>query len=67
MFLYFLQEKKLQLLRYLVFVEGCGKMNDETREKLGLLNTTSNSLEVGGGHNKASRLGTINEAMNSTG
>lgn len=71
MFLYFLQEKKLQLVRDLVFVEGCGKINDETKEKLGFLNSTCNSFaandEVGGGHNKGSRLDTINEAMNSTG
>jgi len=69
--LVFLQEKKLQLVRDLVFVEGCGKINDETKEKLGFLNTTCNSFavndEVGGGHNKGSRLDTINEAMNSTG
>jgi len=32
-FLYLLQEKKLLLLKYLVFVEGCGKMSEETRKK----------------------------------
>ena len=46
-FCIFLQEKKLQLVRRLVFAERRGKMNDETREKLGFLNTTSSSLEVG--------------------
>jgi hypothetical protein len=70
-FLYFLQEKKLQLVRDLVFVEGCGKINDETKEKLGFLNTTCNSFagndEAGGGQSKGLKLDTINEAMNSTG
>lgn len=64
-------EKKLQLVRELVFVEGCGKINDETKEKLGFLNTTCNSFagndEAGVGHSKGSRLDTINEAMDSTG
>jgi len=58
-------------MKDLVFVEGCGKTNDETKEKLGFLNTTCKNLaasdEVGGSHNKDSRLDTINEAMNSTG
>lgn len=64
-------EKKLNLVRDLVFVEGCGDINDETREKLGFLNMTSNSFagrdEVGRGHDRASRLNTISEAMDSTG
>lgn len=59
-------EKKLNLVRDLVFVEGCGNINDETREKLGFLNMTSNSFagrdEVGRGHDRASRLNTISEA-----
>jgi hypothetical protein len=67
----FLQEKKLNLVRDLVFVEGCGKINDETREKLGFLNMTCNSFaghdEVGGFQDRASRLNTISEAMDSTG
>lgn len=58
-------------MRDLVFIEGCGKINDETKEKLGFLNMTSNSFagrdEVGGGHDRASRLNTISEAMDSTG
>jgi hypothetical protein len=37
-------EKKLQNARYLVFVEGCGKVNDETKEKLRFLNTACNSF-----------------------
>jgi hypothetical protein len=64
-----LQENKL--LRDLAFVEGCGKINGDTKEKLGFLNTTCNSFaandEVGGGHNKGFRLDTINEALDSTG
>lgn len=58
-------------MRDLVFIEGGGKINDETKEKLGFLTTTCNSFtghdEAGGGQNKGSRLDTINEAMNSTG
>jgi hypothetical protein len=68
-FLYFLQEN--ELLRDLAFVEGCGKINDDTKKKLGFLNATCNSFaandEVGGGHNKGLRLDTINEALDSTG
>ncbi|XP_023715210.1 rac GTPase-activating protein 1 isoform X2 [Cryptotermes secundus] len=64
-------EKKLNLVRDLVFVEGCGKINDETKEKLGFLNVTTNSFagydEVAGGHDTAPRLHTISEAMDSTG
>jgi hypothetical protein len=58
-------------VRDLVFVEGCGKINDETKEKLGFLNMTCNSIaghdEVGGFQDRASRLNTISEAMDSTG
>lgn len=58
-------------MRELVFVGGCGKINDETKEKLGFLNMTCNSFaghdEVVGGQDRASRLNTINEAMDSTG
>jgi hypothetical protein len=58
-------------VRDLVFIEGCGKINDETKEKLGFLTMTSNSIaghdEVAGGHDRASRLNTISEAMDSTG
>jgi hypothetical protein len=58
-------------VRDLVFVEGCGNINNETREKLGFLNMTSNSFagrdEVVGGHDRASRLNTISEAVDSTG
>jgi len=54
-----------------LFVEGCGKINCDTKEKLGVLNKTCSSFaandEVGGGHNKSSRLDTINEALDSTG
>jgi hypothetical protein len=53
------------------FVEGCGKINDDTKEKLGFLNTTCISFaandEAGGGQNKDLRLDTINEALDSTG
>lgn len=58
-------------MRDLVFVEGGGKINDETKEKLGFLNVTSNSIagcdEIGGFQDKFPRLNTINEAMDSTG
>jgi hypothetical protein len=61
----------LNLVRDLVFVEGCGKINDETKEKLEFLTMTSNSVaghdEVAGGRDRASRLNTISEAMDSTG
>ncbi|PSN58112.1 hypothetical protein C0J52_01017 [Blattella germanica] len=60
-------EKKLALVRELVYVEGGAKINDETKEKLNFLNTTNSMLvqeEVPG---RASTLNTINEAMNSTG
>jgi hypothetical protein len=67
----FLQEKKLNHVRELVFVEGCGKINDETKEKLGFLDMTSNSFaghgEVEGFQERPSRLNTIDEAMDSTG
>jgi hypothetical protein len=63
-----LQENKL--LRDLTFSEGCSKINVETKDKLVFLNTTWNSSaandEVAGGHNKGSRLDTINEALDST-
>ena len=61
------QEKKLYLVRELVFVDGGAKINDETREKLNFLNTISTNLTLHeeGGH--GSRLSTITEAMNSTG
>jgi hypothetical protein len=58
-------------VRDLVFVEGCGTINDETKEKLGFLNMTSNSVagrdEVAGGRDRAARLNTITEAIDSTG
>jgi len=49
---------------------GCGKINRDTKEKLGFFNTTCNSFAANdevGGHNKVSRLDTINEALDSTG
>ncbi|XP_069683890.1 rac GTPase-activating protein 1 [Periplaneta americana] len=63
-------EKKLNLVRELVFVEGGGKINDETKEKLGFLNTTGNSFAAhddARGNDRGSRLNTISEALDSTG
>ena len=60
-------EKKLALVRELVFVEGGAKINDETKEKLNFLNTTNSILVLEEVPGRASRLNTISEAMNSTG
>jgi hypothetical protein len=42
----FFAGKEVKLVRDLVFVEGCGTINDEAKEKLGFLNTTCSSLAV---------------------